>query len=117
VFSTPDHHAKFVCSYARDIACFADFVVEAKSEKAALRKIRKVLREGKFENVETATAWENGTTRERVFVQGVASEHSPEDTLEQLIGQEHLFGPHTQCCLRCDKHAEDEAVEATLCRP
>lgn len=34
---------KFVCSYAHDIACFADFVVEAKSERAALRRIKKAL--------------------------------------------------------------------------
>ena len=108
---------KFVCSYAHDIACFADFVVEAKSEKAALRKIRKALREGKFENVETTPAWENGTTNERVFVQGVATEFSPDTTLEQLIGQEHIFSPHTRRCIRCNQCAEDDAVENTPCRP
>jgi hypothetical protein len=108
---------KFVCSYAHDIACFADFVVEAKSEKAALRKIRKVLRDGKFKNVETTPAWENGPTNQRVFVQDVASEHSPEDTLEELIGQEHLFSPHTRRCIRCNQSAEDDAVEGTPCRP
>ncbi len=48
---------KFVCSYAHDIACFADFVVEARNEKAALRKINKALREGSFENVEAVPAW------------------------------------------------------------
>jgi hypothetical protein len=78
---------KFVCSYAHDIACFADFVVEAKSEAAALRKIRKALREGKFNDVEAVPGWENGSTNERVFVQGPASKHSTETTLEQLTGR------------------------------
>ena len=63
---------QFVCSYAHDIACFADFVVEAKSERAALRKIKKALRQGKFAAVNAAPAWENGSTNERVFVQGPA---------------------------------------------
>jgi len=106
---------KFVCSYAHDIACFADFVVEAKNEKAARRKIRKALREGKFENVEAAPAWENGSTNERVFVQGVATVYSPDTTLEQLTGQEHLFSPHTHFCTRCGRSAEDDAVENTPC--
>jgi hypothetical protein len=108
---------KFVCSYAHDIACFADFVVEAKSDKSALRQIRKVLREGKFKNVDATPAWENRTTHERVFVQGVATKHSPETTLEQLIDQEHLFSTHTRRCVRCNRHAEDNAVEGTPCPP
>jgi len=78
---------KFVCSYAHDIACYADFVVEAKNEKAALIQIKKALREGVFKNVETKPAWENGATNERVFVQGVATEYSTDTTLEQLVGQ------------------------------
>jgi hypothetical protein len=89
---------KFVCSYAHDIACFADFVVEAKSEAAALRQIRKALREGKFNQVEAAPCWENGSTNERIFVQGAASKHSTETTLEQLTGQ-----------------AEEDAVENMPC--
>jgi hypothetical protein len=76
---------KFICSYAHDINCYADFVVEAKSEKAALRKIRKALREGKFDNVDTEPCWENGSQNPRVFVQGEAREHSTKTTLEQLI--------------------------------
>jgi len=108
---------KFVCSYAHDIACFADFVVEAKTENAALRKLRKALREGKFDNVDAAPAWENGTTNERVFVQGEATEHAPDTTLEQLIGQDHLFSPRTGCCVRCGQHADDNAIENTPCKP
>jgi hypothetical protein len=108
---------KFVCSYALDIACFADFVVEAKSERAALRKIRRALKEGKFENVDTEPAWENGTTNERVFVQGEATEHAPDTTLEQLIGQAHLFSTCSRRCLHCGRSAEDDAVEPIPCKP
>jgi len=108
---------KLVCSYAHDIACFADFVVEAKTERAALRKIRKALKDGKFENVDATPAWENGTTNERVFVQGEATEHSPDTTLEQLIGQDHLFSPRTRCCVRCGRSAADDAVEPIPCKP
>ena len=108
---------KFVCSYAHDIACFADFVVEAKSERAALRKIQKALREGKFENVEAEPAWENGTTNERVFVQGLANEHSTDTTMELLIGFEHLFSPYTHMCIRCGCSAEDDLLENEPCRP
>ena len=78
---------KFLCSYAHDIACFADFIVDAKSEKTALRKIRKAVREGKFENVETRPAWENGAANERAFVQGIAGKHSSETTLVELTSQ------------------------------
>ena len=77
---------KYLCSYGHDISCFADFVVEAKSEAAALRRIRKALRDGKFENVDTEPAWENGTTNERVYVQGQADQFSTSKTLEDLIG-------------------------------
>jgi hypothetical protein len=77
---------KFICSYAHDIPCYADFVVEAKSEKAALRKIRKALRQGKFETTETQPYWENGPDNERVFVQGPATKYSPTTTLEELVG-------------------------------
>ena len=76
---------KFVCSYAHDIACFADFVVVAKNEAAALRKIRKALREGRFKNVNAAPCWENGCTNERVFVQGPAGDYSPDTMLEELV--------------------------------
>ena len=79
--------SKFVCSYAHDIPCYADFVVEAKSELAALRKINKALRERKFETVNAEPWWENGPENERVFVQGPAKEHSTETTLEQLTGR------------------------------
>ena len=98
---------RFVCSYAHDIACFADFVVVAKSQKAALRAIRKALREGRFQNVDAAPCWENGSTNERVFVQGLATEHSHDTTLEELTGQAHRFSPTTGRCVRCGRTARD----------
>jgi hypothetical protein len=78
--------SKYVCSYAHDISCYADFVVEAKSEMAALRLIRKALREGRFENVDASPCWENGSTNERLFVQGVATEFATSTTLAELLG-------------------------------
>ena len=108
---------KFVCSYAHDIACFADFVVEATSERAALRQIRKALRAGKFTEINAQPCWENGSANERVFVQGVANEHAPTATLAELIGEEHRFSPQTRCCLRCGRHADDDAVESKPCQP
>ena len=107
---------QFLCSYAHDIACFADFVVEAKSERAALRKIKKALREGKFAEVNATPAWENGSTNERVFVQGPARGHDPTTTLEELIGVQHQFSPHTHLCLRCGRDARDDAIEETPCQ-
>jgi len=108
---------QFVCSYAHDIACFADFVVEAKSERAALRKIKKALREGKFAEVNVTPAWENGSNNERVFVQGPANGHGPSTTLEELIGVEHQFSLRTRLCLRCGRDARDESAEKTPCQP
>jgi len=78
---------KFNCSYAHDIACFADFVVEAKNEKAALRLIRKALREGRFENVNTTPAWENMPTHHRVFVSGPATHPDTDPTLDEITKQ------------------------------
>jgi len=108
---------KFICSYAHDIACYADFVVEAKSERAALRKIRRALKAGKFENVDTTPCWENGSTNDRVFVQGVAPEPTSETTLEDLIGKEHRFSPTTHLCIHCGISAEDDLVENSPCKP
>lgn len=106
---------KFICSYAHDINCYADFVVEAKTEKAALRKIRKALRQGKFQTAETTPYWENGPTNERVFVQGPAKEHSTDTTLEQFVGEEHVFGIYSHKCVRCGRSADEETVEHTVC--
>ena len=108
---------KFVCSFAQDISCYADFVVEAKNEKAALRQIKKALRAGKFETIETTPAWENAPLHQRVFVQGVATEYSPTTTLDELGQSEHVFSSHTHVCLRCGQSADEAAVENTPCQP
>ena len=105
----------FNCSYAYDIACFKDFVVEAKNEKTALRQIRKALREGRFENVSADPCWENGSDNERVFVQGPATEFAPTTTLDELTGREHRFSLHTGMCVRCGQDAADDAIENTPC--
>lgn len=107
---------KFLCSYAHDLACFADFVVEAKNEKAALRQIGKALREGKFADVDTTPAWENGPANHRVFVQGEAPDYAPDTTLAELIGEQHRFGTHTRRCLRCGRHADEEEADPIACR-
>ncbi len=107
---------KFLCSYAHDIACFADFVVEASSERAALRQIRKALRDDRFASVDATPCWENGSSNDRVFVQGPADEHSPDTTLAELIGEVHRFSPQTRHCIHCGRHAEDDAVEPAPCR-
>lgn len=106
---------QFVCSYAHDIACFADFVVEANSEKSARRKIGKALKEGRFVNVAAEPCWENGSANHRVFVQGIASEYAPTTTLEELIGAKHRFSPHNQHCIHCGQHVDDEAVDPQPC--
>lgn len=108
---------KFLCSYAHYIACYADFVVEAKSEKAALRQIRKALREGKFANTDATPCWENGSTNERVFVQRPADENEALTTLAELIGEAHRFSPQTNRCIHCGRHADDDAVEPQPCQP
>jgi hypothetical protein len=108
---------KFICSYAHDIACYADFVVEAKSERAALRQIRRALKAGQFENVDTTPCWENGPANDRVFVQGEAPEPASEITLEELIGKEHRFSPTTHLCIRCGIHADDDLLENSPCQP
>ena len=108
---------QFVCSFAHDISCFADFVVEAKSEKAALRKIRKALRQGKFQTVETTPSWENGPSHERVFIQGPADPDTTLTTLAQLVGEEHVFGHYTHTCIRCGRSADENAVEPSPCHP
>ena len=106
---------KFVCSYAFDIACYTDFVVEAKTEKAALRQIRQALREGRFADVSADPCWENGPTNERVFIQGPATEFSPTTTLHELTRREHRFSLQTGQCARCGRDAGDDSLDATAC--
>lgn len=106
---------EFLCSYAHDLACYADFVVEAPSERAALRRIRKALRDGRFADVNAQPCWENGATQERVFVQHVADPDSLHPTLAELTGEPHRFSPQTSRCIHCGRHADDDAVEPQPC--
>ncbi len=106
---------QFLCSYAHDIACYADFVVEAPSERAVLRRMRKALRDGRFADVNAQPCWENGATDERVFVQRVADPDTTHPTLAELIGEEHRFSAATRRCVRCGRHADDDAVEPQPC--
>ena len=107
---------KFNCSYACDIACLADFVVEAKSEQAARRKIGKALRAGRFENTDVTPCWQNGANNERVFVHGPVTGDALTVALEELVGdKKHQFNPHTQGCVKYGQHADDDAVENIPC--
>jgi hypothetical protein len=108
---------KYVCSYAHDISCYADFVVTAKNEKTALRLIKKALREGRFQNVDAAPCWENGSINERVFVQGPATEYSPDITLAELTGQKHRISPATGRCINCGQSPKPSTQTPCLTSP
>ena len=108
---------KFHCSYAHDIACYRDFVVEASSHRAAQRLLNQALRQGRFANVHAEPCWENGPANERVFIQGETTKHVPSTTFAELIGDLHTFGATTRLCVRCNRHADDDALEHLPCRP
>jgi hypothetical protein len=38
-------------------------------------------------------------------------------TMREQARQEHIFSPDTPQCIKCGRHAEDDAVEATPCQP
>jgi hypothetical protein len=65
---------KFLCSYAYDVPCYADFYVEADSEEAAEKLIQEKLEAGAFSAVVGRPCWENAGENERVFVSGEAGE-------------------------------------------
>jgi len=65
---------KFLCSYAYDVPCYADFYVEADSEEAAEKLVQKKLKAGAFSGVTGEPFWENAGDNERVFVSGEAGE-------------------------------------------
>ncbi|MFZ3376222.1 MAG: hypothetical protein WA183_11775 [Chthoniobacterales bacterium] len=66
--------AKFFCSYAYDVPCYADFYVEADSEEAAEKLIQEKLEAGAFSGVVGNPCWENAGENERVFVSSEADE-------------------------------------------
>ena len=85
--------SRFICSYAYDLPCFVDVVVEAKSERAAKRRMQQALKAGRFNNVECSSAYDNEPKNHRVFVMGEARPDDHTDTLDELIGPEIPAGP------------------------
>lgn len=71
---------RFLCSYAYDISCFADFTLEAETEAAAQTQLEAMLARGCFENVAAHPCFENGPDHERVFVSGLAPHYEPAGT-------------------------------------
>ena len=65
---------RFLCSYAYDVPCYADFYVEAVSEEAAEKLIQEKLEAGAFSGVVGSPCWENAGENERVFVSSEAAE-------------------------------------------
>ena len=84
---------RFICSYAYDLSCFADFTVEAPSERAAQQRIQQALKAGRFTNVECSSAYDNEAKNHRVFVLGPARPDDHTDNLDELIGPEIPAGP------------------------
>jgi hypothetical protein len=79
---------KFLCSYAYDVPCYADFYVEADTEEAAEKLIQEKLESGAFSGVAGNPCWENAGDNERVFVSGEARERDdPGLCLNELCAQ------------------------------
>jgi hypothetical protein len=81
---------KFLCSYAYDVPCYADFCVEAESEQAAKKLINEKLESGAFSGVSGEPCWENAGN-DRAFVSGEAAEQGdPGVSLGELLtGSNH----------------------------
>jgi len=75
---------KFSVSYAHDVSCYFDFVVEAETEEEAEKKAEQAMKDGVFEQVTMDPCWETGFDNERVFVLD-AQGNDLEPTLEELI--------------------------------
>lgn len=76
---------KFLCSYAYDVPCYADFYVEADSEEAAEKLIQEKLEAGVFSGVVGRPCWENAGEIERVFVSSEAGkDDDPGVSLDEL---------------------------------
>ena len=79
--------AKFLCSYAYDVPCYADFYVEADSEEAAEKLIQEKLKSGEFSGVAGEPCWENAGDNERVFVSGEAVDDDLGVSLDELLAK------------------------------
>jgi hypothetical protein len=86
---------RFLCSYAYDVPCYADFYVEAESEEAAQKLIQEKLEAGAFSGVVGSPFWENAGENERVFVSSDAAEDDDVGvSLEELlVGSENPSPP------------------------
>ena len=62
----------WLCSYAHDVPCYEDFVVEASSEDEAQQKCEAALKAGHFDECSPSPCWDNAPENERVFVSGPA---------------------------------------------
>jgi hypothetical protein len=79
---------KFLCSYAYDVPCYADFWVEAPDEAAAEKLIQEKLEGGAFSGIVGSPCWENAGENERVFVSGEAAEDDdPGVSLDELLSE------------------------------
>lgn len=77
---------RFLCSYAYDVPCYADFYVEAENEEAAEKLIQEKLEAGAFSGVVGSPCWENAGENERVFLSSEAAEHDdPGICLDDLV--------------------------------
>ena len=79
---------KFLCSYAYDVPCYADFYVEADTEEAAEKLIQEKFEAGAFSGVVGKPCWENAGENERVFVSGeAAKDDDPGVSLDELLAE------------------------------
>ena len=79
---------KFLCSYAYDVPCYADFYVEADTEEAAAQLIQEKFEAGAFSGVVGKPCWENAGENERVFVSGeAAKDDDPGVSLDELLAE------------------------------
>lgn len=80
---------RFRCSYAYDISCYRDFIVEAPDEAAAQKIMDDALAAGKFEGVTATPNPESYAGNDRCFVSGPDDDDGladpTEPTLEQVL--------------------------------
>jgi hypothetical protein len=84
---------RFLCSYAYDVPCYADFYVEADSEEAAEKLIQEKLEAGAFSGAVGDPCWENAGENERVFVSSEAAEGDDAGILLEELLADSGFKP------------------------
>jgi acetyl/propionyl-CoA carboxylase alpha subunit len=91
---------RFRCSYAYDISCYRDFIVEAPDEAAAQKLMDEALAAGKFDGVTASSNFDSNTVNHRCFDSNTVNHRcfvsGPEDngiidptepTLEQVLAE------------------------------